>query len=69
MHGEPQATLYLMGKLLQNFTLADRFVDRWPVYTTLWSPPSCFGTQAHKREGERSREESPHWFYWSVGML
>lgn len=68
MHGEPQATLYLMGKLLQNFTLADRFVDRWSVYTALGSSPSCFGTQAQKRE-ERLGEENPHWFCWSVGMV
>lgn len=54
IHGEPQATLYLIGKLLQNFTTADRFVDRWPVYTTLWSPPSCFGTQA-LGSGERRK--------------
>lgn len=46
--------MYLIGKLLQNFTTADRFVDRWPVYTTLWSPPSCFGTQA-LGSGERRK--------------
>lgn len=30
--------------------MADRIVDRWPLYTTLWSPPSCLGLQPLDQE-------------------